>query len=303
MTATQVQQPRRSDPAPARPRRRSGVVPVLVAVVAVLGMCLLLYPTAASWVAQYNQAQLIESYSEGVRDVEPVERAHEISLAHEYNRELVGGSALLGADARVPTSVPADGPANQYHQMLRADTQGLMARLRIPSIDVDLPVYHGTSDETLMMGVGHLEGTALPVGGVGMHSVLTAHRGLASATMFDRLNELGIGDEFSIEVFGEVLSYQVRATQVVQPEDTETLFPEVGSDLVTLVTCTPLGVNSHRILVTAERVTPTPQVVLDSAGAVPVVPFPWWAVILAGGIVLVAGYLLVTRRPRPSLVE
>ncbi|GAB3815921.1 hypothetical protein GCM10028820_14310 [Tessaracoccus terricola] len=164
-------------------------------------------------------------------------------------------------------------------------------------------VYHGTSDETLMMGVGHLEGTALPVGGVGMHSVLTAHRGLASATMFDRLNELGIGDEFSIEVFGEVLSYQVRATQVVQPEDTETLFPEVGSDLVTLVTCTPLGVNSHRILVTAERVTPTPQVVLDSAGAVPVVPFPWWAVILAGGIVLVAGYLLVTRRPRPSLVE
>lgn len=302
MTASQVQQPRRSHtPATVRPRRRSGVFPVLVSVVALLGMCLLLYPSAASWLAQYNQAQLIESYSEGVREVEPVERAHEISLAHEYNRELVGGSALLGADSRVPTSVPADGPVHQYSQMLRADTQGLMARLRIPSIEVDLPIYHGTTDETLMMGVGHLEGTALPVGGVGMHSVLTAHRGLASATMFDRLGELGVGDEFSIEVFGEVLSYRVRATQVVQPEDTETLFPEAGSDLVTLVTCTPLGVNSHRILVTAERVTPTPQVVLDDAGAVPVVPFPWWAVILAGGLALVAGYLLLTRRRQAQL--
>ena len=126
------------------------------------------------------------------------------------------------------------------------------------------------------------------MGGVDTHAVLTAHRGLASATLFNDLDKVKIGDRFTIEVAGDVLTYQVFETQVVEPSDTKTLVPRAGQDLVTLVTCTPLGINSHRILVTAERVTPTPEKDLASAGRAPEIPgFPWWAVGLGGGVVAI----------------
>ncbi|WP_459583204.1 class C sortase, partial [Aerococcus mictus] len=112
------------------------------------------------------------------------------------------------------------------------------------TIDVDLPVYHGTSDEVLNRAAGHLEGTSLPVGGPSTRAVITAHRGLANARMFTDLNKVNVGDTFTIEVFGDVLTYRVRDTKVVAPEDTDTLRVEEGKDLVTLVTCTPLGINS-----------------------------------------------------------
>lgn len=164
-----------------------------------------------------------------------------------------------------------------------------MGRLRIPVIDADLPIYHGTSDAVLERGVGHLQGTSLPVGGADQHSVLTAHRGLASSELFSHLDRVEIDDRFTIEVFGEVLTYRVVDTQVVRPDATESLYPQIGKDLVTLVTCTPLGVNSHRILVTGERITPTPTEDLDRAGDVPEVPgFPWWVVIIGGAVILLS---------------
>lgn len=173
-----------------------------------------------------------------------------------------------------------------------------MARIRIPAIDVDLPIFHGTSDSVLEHGVGHLEGTALPVGGPSTHSVLTGHRGLASAELFTNLDRVDIGDTFTIEVFGEVLTYRVRETLVVEPEDTQSLLVQPGEDLLTLVTCTPLGINTHRILVMGERVIPTPQTDLDAAGDSPDIPgFPWWS-IAAGGAILVAGsYVWLAGRP------
>jgi sortase A len=174
-----------------------------------------------------------------------------------------------------------------------------MARLRIPAIDVDLPIYHGTSDATLLKGVGHLEGTSLPVGGEGTHSVLTGHRGLASATLFTNLDKVKEGDTFTIEVLDQVLTYQVIRTQVVDPSDTASLRATAGEDLVTLVTCTPLGINSQRILVTGERITPTPQEDLDAAGSVPDIPgFPWWAAGLAAGVVLVGVFVWRAGYPR-----
>ncbi|WP_370545223.1 class C sortase [Herbiconiux sp. VKM Ac-1786] len=148
-------------------------------------------------------------------------------------------------------------------------------------------------------GVGHLEGTAVPVGGVTTHSVLTAHRGLATSELFTHLDRVELDDSFTIEVLGEVLTYRVVDTRVVEPTETQSLLPVDGRDLVTLVTCTPLGVNSHRILVTGERVIPTPQVDVDGAGQRPEIPtFPWWVVIAVA--VLTAASLYVWWSGRPA---
>lgn len=174
-----------------------------------------------------------------------------------------------------------------------------MARIKIPAINVDLPVYHGTSDQVLLEGVGHLEGTALPVGGPSTHAVLTGHRGLAEAELFTNLDRVEVGDTFTVEVFGEVLTYQVRQTQVVEPTDTETLYPVLGEDLITLVTCTPLGINTQRILVTGERITPTPIEDVKAMGTRPEVPGPpWWAAVIAVAFVSVCYYVYVSGRPQ-----
>ncbi|MFV9424140.1 MULTISPECIES: class C sortase [Microbacterium] len=266
-----------------RARRRRWHLPwgtVVFALVAFVGVLLLMYPTVASWWTQYNQSRLIVSVETDLGATTRSTRSEALSEAHSYNAALVGG-ALIEAGARVPTGSGAHAPGFVYDDLLRASADGVMARLRIPAIDVDLPIYHGTSDAILDKGVGHLEGTSLPVGGADQHSVLTAHRGLAGATLFDDLDQVVVGDTFTLEVFGEVLTYRVRDTRVVLPEETEALLPQAGEDLVTLVTCTPLGINTHRILVTGERVTPTPQADVDAAGQVPDIPgFPWWAVVI-----------------------
>jgi sortase A len=175
-----------------------------------------------------------------------------------------------------------------------------MARIKIPSINVDLPIYHGTGEAVLEHGVGHLEGTALPVGGASTHSVLTGHRGLATAELFTHLDQVKVDDTFTIEVFGEVLSYRVVTTLVVEPSETQSLLPQRDEDLVTLVTCTPLGVNSHRILVTGERIIPTPQADLDAAGESPDIPgFPWWMIVAGAVLATAALYVWLSGRQRP----
>lgn len=290
-----------SSRAAGRSRRLPGFA-LVTAAIALAGLLVLLYPSTAAWMSQYHQSQLIEEYGSDVRTLGPRGQAEAIDAARGYNDALVGG-ALVAAGERLPLADGAAAPAQyDYAQMLRVDSTGLMARLKVPAIDVDLPVYHGTSEETLRQGVGHLEGTALPVGGVNTHSVLTAHRGLASAELFTHLDQVEVGDTFTIEVFGEVLSYRVTETRVVEPNQTESLFPQLGRDLVTLVTCTPLGINSHRILVTGERITPTPIADVERAGEAPEVPgFPWWAVGLAAGLAVIGAYLLWTRRLQQSV--
>ncbi|MCM3500786.1 class C sortase [Microbacterium sp. P26] len=273
------------------------VVSLLLAVGALAGVALLMYPTVAAWFAQYAQSQIIDGYSDQIRDLGADTLADRLEAARRYNARLVDGGAEIAANERLPLANAPD-QTSEYADQLRSDEAGLMARLKIPSIDVDLPVYHGTSEQVLYEGVGHLEGTALPVGGDTTHSVLTAHRGLATAELFTHLDRVANDDTFTIEVFGEVLVYRVVDTRVVEPEDTESLAPVVGRDLVTLVTCTPLGVNSHRILVTGERVIPTPQSELDGAGGHPEIPtFPWWIFVLAGSALVTGLYVWWAGRP------
>jgi len=274
-------------------------MPIIAVLIIYVGLLAFLYPTVAGWFSQVNQSRLIESYSETVTgDLDP-SAAEQLALAHAYNDALSTG-AVLEENERLPTGqgVSSDDTLD-YWSILRATPLEVMARLRIPAIDVDLPIYHGTSDATLALGVGHLQGTSLPVGGPGTRAVLTAHRGLASAVLFTHLNQVEVGDTFTIEVLGEVLSYRVRDTQVIDPEDTERLRAEPGKDLVTLVTCTPLGINSQRILVTGERILPTPAADEAAAGEVPdVAGFPWWAVWLIGALVAGVGYIVYAGLPR-----
>lgn len=251
-------------------------------------LVVLTYPSAAAWFAQYDQSRVIatsvEQIDSGTLSPSITQQLRE---AHEYNDALSSG-AVLEANHRLPTGagMSSDTKASLDYNTILVNPSGTMARLRIPAIDVDLPIYHGTSDATLLKGVGHLEGTSLPVGGKGTHAVLTGHRGLATATMFTNLDRVRKGDTFTIEVMDQVLTYRVHDIRVVDPSDTASLKAEPDKDLVTLVTCTPLGINSQRILVTGQRVTPTPKEDRDAAKRPSGLPgFPWWAVILSAGAV------------------
>lgn len=280
-----------------RGRRPLGAAPWITAVCWAVGVAILLYPTAAAWISQLNQASLIGFYDEQVEHASPDGRV-QLKNARAYNEALSSGALLsAGANAPVGAGESRDSGALPYRSQL-VTPSGMMARLRLPAIDLDLPVFHGTDDDTLLRGLGHLEGTSLPVGGASTRSVITGHRGLASAEMFTNLDRVRTGDTFTIETFGEVLTYRVNDVTVVAPEDTETLHQVAGKDLVTLITCTPLGVNTHRILVTGERITPTPPADIAAAGKPSTVPnFPWWIPAFVGAILLAAAYLRWAGRP------
>lgn len=282
-----------------RRRWRLTVLPAVVALTTIAGSALLLYPAAAAWFSSVEQSQEIDKLTQGIKDLGAETLRQRIAEARHYNQGLGGGGAAVAANERLPlANDPQPEDQQKYSTMLRGDTEGLMARIKIPSIKVDLPIYHGTSNAVLKHGIGHLEGTALPVGGESTHSVVTGHRGLATAELFTNLDQVKADDTFTVEVFGETLTYKVTETLVVEPEDTESLLIQPGKDLMTLVTCTPLGINSHRILVTGERVLPTPQSDVDAAGGSPDVPgFPWWMV-TAGGVLAAAGtYVWFSGRP------
>jgi sortase A len=279
------------------------VLPLVIAVASMIGVGLLLYPSIAAWFSSVEQSQKIDDLTQGITDLGAETLRERLAEARAYNQTLTGAGAAVAANERLPlANDPRAEDTAQYFSMLRGDSEGLMARLKIPSIGVDLPIFHGTSEAVLEHGVGHLEGTALPVGGESTHSVLTGHRGLATSELFTNLDRVSVGDTFTVEVFGDVLTYRVIETEVVEPDDTESLLIRPGRDLLTLVTCTPLGINSHRILVTGEQVIPTPQADIDAAGDSPDVPgFPWWMLVAGGTVLLAVAYVWLSGRPPKAL--
>lgn len=274
-------------------RWKPGLLTIAIAVLGLGGLGAGVYPMTAAWVTSFNQSQVIEDYGAAIENVHPGAR-EQLRDAGDYNDALSAGAVVLGENANIPVGEGTlSDESLDYGTILNANAEGLMARVKIPSIDVDLPVFHGTSDAVLTRGAGHLEGSHLPIGGEGTRSVITAHRGLANATMFTNLDRVKTDDLIIVEMFGEVLAYRVRDIQVIEPQANGTIRPEVGEDLLTLITCTPLGINTHRIVVTAERVTPVPDAEASAAGKPPTIPgFPWWAVLGGGGLLLIGGYVV-----------
>ncbi len=266
---------------------------VVLVVLVHLGLLLLLYPQMSAWFSQGNQSAVGTDYSHTVSGLPDALRQETLRSAREYNEHL-GYSGAYDPFTMSVNDINSD-TYHTYMQQLEGLPTGVMARIRIPEIDVDLPVLHGTRDSVLLQGVGHLYGTALPVGGPSTHSVLTGHSGLAKAALFTDLHKLDEGDQFYIDVYGETLAYQVTSTEAVLPTETESLAVEPGEDLITLVTCTPVGINSHRLLVHAERLTPTPPAA-DPAQSPELPGFPWWAVILGATVVASSAYIALGAR-------
>lgn len=236
-----------------RERRKSSKLPLILALVLVLlGAGIFFYPAISNFIADQSHRQIITSHANMISSLDEETLAEEWEKAEEYNENLMG-------DPVHDPFVPGSGYAipKNYEQVLALDD--VMCTLEIPKIDLSLPVYHGTSEEVLAKGVGHMEVTALPIGGLNRHTVLTGHRGLPSAELFTRLDELEIGDYFYIHVLDEVHAYQVDQITTVEPDELENLVAEPDKDLVTLVTCTPYAVNTHRLLVRGTRVEYDPE--------------------------------------------
>lgn len=226
-------------------RRTSAAVTVLLAVLMLAGVSLLLYPTISELWNSYHQSKAVVTYAETVSDMETAAKAQLREAAQAYNAEL----AAEPSDWRL-----TEQEREVYESLLDVTGTGIMGYIEIPSIKVSLPVYHGTEETVLQSGAGHLEGSSLPVGGESTHSVLSGHRGLPSAKLFTDLDKLAEGDVFYLHVLDETLAYKVDQILTVEPDELEALEIEPGQDLCTLVTCTPYGINSHRLLVRGHRI-------------------------------------------------
>lgn len=226
---------------------------ITISIMFLAGLSLLLYPFVSDQWNTYRQKRLISSYDEQIVEKEEageIDYDSEWEKANAYNEVLLP-SILPDSFAVAEASEEED---KEYMSSLNLNGDGMMGYVEIPKINVKVPVYHTTEEEVLERAAGHLEGSSLPVGGASTHSVISAHRGLPSAKLFTDLDKLEEGDHFLLSVLNEILCYEVDQVSIVEPEETEGLSVEDGEDLVTLLTCTPYGVNSHRLLVRGHRV-------------------------------------------------
>ena len=218
---------------------------IIFVMILVIGLSLLLYPSFANWWNSFHQSRAIASYVEQMANMDEDQYDEIWEAARAYNSSLVGrpNNYLLSEEQKT-----------RYEQLLNVTGNGVMGYIEIPKIGVTLPVYHGTDSAVLQVAVGHLDWTSLPVGGESTHCVLSGHRGLPSAKLFTDLDKVGVGDTFLMRVLDEVFTYQVDQVLIVEPHETSELLIQQGQDFCTLVTCTPYGVNSHRILVRGRRI-------------------------------------------------
>ena len=229
---------------------------LLAAACGVVALGLLLYPLVGELLSEKYHSDVETAYTAAIEDTDDAELTAQRQAAEQYNAMLSGATITEGG---------ASAPPLAYAQQLTVG--GAMAYVDIPKINVCLPVQHGTGAETLEKSVGHVVGTSLPVGGSSTHAVLSAHSGMASAKLFSDIDQLEKGDVFYIRVLGEALAYQVDSINIVLPTDTSLLQIEEGKDFVTLVTCTPFGVNTHRLLVRGHRVPYVPEQKAETAEA------------------------------------
>lgn len=229
---------------------RKNALNIVLALVMLAGASLLAYPAVSNAWNSYHQTKALAGYANIVHEMPEKDYSEYLEAARAYNTKLANGQFKLQSEESL---------YQEYLDLLNPAGNGMMGRIKIRKIDVDLPLYHGTEDNVLQVAVGHLYGSSLPVGGESTHACLSGHTGLPRAMLFTDLTELTMGDVFTIQVFNELLTYEVDKIDIVEPSDVSGLQIETGSDYVTLITCTPYGVNSHRLLVRGHRIPNLPE--------------------------------------------
>lgn len=236
---------------------------IILILIFLAGLSLLLYPTVSDYWNSLHASRAIANYVEQAENLNEEEYNAILDAARAYNQSLRGGSYTLSDEQR-----------EEYEQLLDVGGTGIMGYIEIESIGVSLPIYHGTDEAVLQVGVGHVDWTSLPVGGESTHCVLSGHRGLPSAKLFTNIDQMVEGDTFVIRVLNETLTYEVDQILIVEPQETQALQIVDGEDYCTLLTCTPYGVNSHRLLVRGHRIenAQTPAVVHVTSDAAQIEP-------------------------------
>ena len=261
---------------------------IALAIAFVAGLCLAAYPEVSDWWNSFNQSHAIAGYESASAGMDEDDVSEMLEGARRYNADL-----LDFANRYFPTEYEHE----RYLDALNVTEDGIMCYVEIPSIRVSLPVYHGVDASVLQVAVGHIEGTSLPVGGPSTHCVISGHRGLPSAELFSDIDQLREGDTFMLQTLGETLTYEVDQIRIVEPDELDDIDIEEGQDLCTLVTCTPYGVNTHRLLVRGHRVAndpDAPRVMADARQIDPAYVAPFVAVPIIVGLIVT----MVVRRRR-----
>lgn len=265
---------------------------ILLLFIFIIGLSLMLYPSFADWWNSFHQSRAVASYVEQVANMDDEQYQAIWNAAWDYNRSLIDrpNDFLLSEEQR-----------SHYEQLLNVGGNGIMGYIEIPSINVTLPLYHGTDESVLQIAIGHLDWTSLPVGGESSHCVVSGHRGLPSARLFTDLDKMEVGDIFMFRILDEVLTYEVDQIRIVEPNQTEDLLIVEGEDLCTLITCTPYGINSHRMLVRGHRIDNIEEakvirVTADAIQIEPVIVAP----LVAAPMLLVLLIALLIPRPKQN---
>ena len=259
------------------------VVKILRGIGYLAAFSLILYPVVSNYINQMNSTTIATDYEQEVSHLSEEQENAMIKQAQDYNESLIGIGSIADPFSESNENQTED---DEYNNLLKIDDTGMMGYIDIPKIDIVLPIYHGISEKVLQSGVGHLPNTSLPVGGESSHAVLSGHRGLANAKIFTDLNKMEMGDVFYIKVLHHTFAYQVDQILTVLPSETDALQIEKGKDYVTLVTCTPYAVNTHRLLVRGARIPyEEAKNVDEEVGLHRTIPF--YMIILIGGIAAV----------------
>lgn len=276
-------------------KKRISPSTIVLTVIFLVGLSVMLYPTVSDWWNSRVQSQVIASYDSAVEQIDDDQYIEILNLAHAYNEALNSVDFPL-AD---PDAVPG------YEDILNISGTGVMGYITIPTINIQIPIYHGTSTDVLNVAAGHLKGSSFPIGGNSVHSVISAHRGLPSARLFSDLDRLVVGDTFTITILNEIFTYEVEEINIVLPHEVSRLAISQGKDYVTLMTCTPYGINSHRLLVRAHRIqTLYPhniKIVSDAVKVDPMLVVP--AICAPLLVILIISWIISGKRRRTRSVK
>lgn len=275
---------------------RKNLSTIILILIFLVGLSVMLYPSVSDAVNRKHQSRAVAGYAEEVEQLSDADYQTYFDAADAYNRQL----------NTTPNAFYKPDLVSGYAQTLDISGTGIMGYITIPKISVELPIYHGTDEGVLQVAAGHLEGSSLPVGGAGTHAVISAHRGLPSAKLFTNLDELEVGDRFTITVLNRVLTYEVDQISIVLPTEIDQLLPTEGMDYVTLMTCTPYGINTHRLLVRGRRVETPDQykhlrVTAEALKIEPIIVAPIMALPML--LILLIGMLISTRKPKKTRGE